>query len=363
MSDSQSLPRLATGRTPKYRFLCVILSSYYNLGIVIVPCRRRRFSTVAQDRLAFLVNSAFQLQPPQPATPRSSDAFDLNVPLPRTLSATGERHCTLVKDGWRIYSPSYAPPPRLDGHLTFALKHEGVDLAILKRLFAASGPSPIEAIVRAAPTGAYARRIWFLYEWLMDRRLGLPNADRGAYPLVVDPKRQYTVAAVNSSRHRIKNNLPGTSEFSPLVSAYRAAGPLDRLRPAVASTRGCGGGAPRPPGAGRRASAARRLPGRATLLKVSGRHRPASSAGATPSARRQAAAGRRRTVPAAAHRDRRRSLLTARFAHRGRLCRRTGPRDSATDPRPRKCQAGRPARTGRRPGRLRPPGRRASLTR
>ena len=76
---------------------------------------------------------------------------------------------------------------------------------------------PIEAIVRAAPTGAYARRIWFLYEWLMDRRLGLPNADRGAYPLVVDPKRQYAAAATNSSRHRVKNNLPGTPGFCPLV--------------------------------------------------------------------------------------------------------------------------------------------------
>ena len=133
------------------------------------------------------------------------------------LSATGERYRTLVKDGWRIYSPSYAPPPRLDGHLTFALKHEGVDLAVLKRLFAASGPAPIEAIVRAAPTGAYARRIWFLYEWLTDRRLDLPNADRGAYPLVVDPKRQYAAATVNSSRHRVKNNLPGTPGFCPLV--------------------------------------------------------------------------------------------------------------------------------------------------
>ena len=123
-----------------------------------------------------------------------------------------------MKDGWRIYSPSYAPPPRLDGHLTFALKHEGVDLAVLKRLFAASGPAPIEAIVKAAPTGAYARRIWFLYEWLTGRRLGLLNADRGAYPLVVDPKRQYTAATVNSPRHRVKNNLPGTPEFCPLVS-------------------------------------------------------------------------------------------------------------------------------------------------
>ena len=124
----------------------------------------------------------------------------------------------LAEGGWQIYSPRYAPPPSLKGHLTFALKHEGLDLAVLKRLFATSGPAPIEAMVKAAPTGAYARRIWFLYEWLTGQRLDLPDAGRGAYPLVVDPDRQYAAAAVTSSRHRVKNNLPGTPDFCPLVS-------------------------------------------------------------------------------------------------------------------------------------------------
>ena len=124
----------------------------------------------------------------------------------------------LSDGGWQILSPPYAPRPSLAGHLTFALKHEGLDLAVLKRLFVACGPEPIEALVKATPTGAYARRIWFLYEWLTGRRLGLPNADRGAYPLVVDPNRQYAAAAVYSPRHRVKNNLPGTPYFCPLVS-------------------------------------------------------------------------------------------------------------------------------------------------
>lgn len=146
------------------------------------------------------------------------DAFDLTVPLPRTLSAIGERHRLQVEGGWRIYSPRYAPAPSLAGHLTFALKHEGIDLAVLKRLYLASGPAPIEALVRAAPTGAYARRLWFLYEWLTGQRIDLPNASRGAYPLVVDPKRQYGAGAETSTRHRVKNNLPGTPGFCPLVS-------------------------------------------------------------------------------------------------------------------------------------------------
>ena len=83
-------------------------------------------------------------------------AYDLRVPLPRTLSATGTRHRVLEEGGWRIQSPRHAPQATLAGHLTFALKYEGLDLAVLKRLFAATGPAPIAALVRATPTGAYA---------------------------------------------------------------------------------------------------------------------------------------------------------------------------------------------------------------
>ena len=144
-------------------------------------------------------------------------AYGLRVPLPRILSATGERHKFIEKNGWRIYSPRHAPKASLEGHLTFALKHEGLDLAVLKHLFAVTGPEPVETLVRAKPTGAYARCIWFLYEWLTGRRLDLPSADRGAYVPVVDPDRQFSAFPEISRRHRVRNNLPGTPKFCPLV--------------------------------------------------------------------------------------------------------------------------------------------------
>lgn len=161
---------------------------------------------------------------PERATPAGYaaliKAYDLRVPLPRLLSATGERHRRIEDGGWRVYSPRYAPDASLEGHLTFALKQEGLDLCVLKHLFAASGPAPIENIVKASPTGAYARRFWFLYEWLSGTRLDLPNADRGAYAQVVDPDLQHAVEAETSRRHRVKNNLPGTPEFCPLVFRF-----------------------------------------------------------------------------------------------------------------------------------------------
>jgi len=158
---------------------------------------------------------------PEKATPAGYSALieacRLSVPLPRTLFAIGEHHRLREEGGWRIMTPRHAPRPTLAGHLTFALKYEGLDLAVLKRLFAVIGPRPIEEIVRDKPSGSYARRLWFLYEWLTGATLDLPDATAGNYVPVLDPKRQYAAAAVNVSRQRVKNNLPGTPEFCPLV--------------------------------------------------------------------------------------------------------------------------------------------------
>ncbi|MGY2930635.1 hypothetical protein ACVWZ6_000237 [Bradyrhizobium sp. GM6.1] len=75
---------------------------------------------------------------PEPAVPAGYaaliDTYKLAVPVPRTLSAIGARHRIIEQDGWRIYTPRHAPQASLEGHLTFALKNEGVDLSVLKRL-------------------------------------------------------------------------------------------------------------------------------------------------------------------------------------------------------------------------------------
>jgi len=50
------------------------------------------------------------------------------------------------QDGWRIYTPRHAPSPDLVGHLTFALKYEGLDLGVLKALFVAAGPTLMDRL-------------------------------------------------------------------------------------------------------------------------------------------------------------------------------------------------------------------------
>lgn len=145
------------------------------------------------------------------------NAYELAVPVPRTLAAIGPRHKVYETDGWRIFTPRHQPASALDAQLIFALRYEGLDLAVLKSLFRTTGPGPIAEIVRAAPTGSYARRIWFLYEWLLQEQLDLPDAAAGVYASVVDPERQWAVAGSSSTRHRVKNNLPGTPDFCPMI--------------------------------------------------------------------------------------------------------------------------------------------------
>lgn len=105
-------------------------------------------------------------------------------------------------------------------NLVFALKYEGVNLEVLKALFKGLAPSDIESFVRSAPLGTYSRRVWFLYEWLTNRRLNIEDLKTGNYVAVVDAELQFALPdhyAERLKRYKVLNNLVGTKEFCPLV--------------------------------------------------------------------------------------------------------------------------------------------------
>lgn len=154
--------------------------------------------------------------------------YTLEAPIPYTLCGIVRNHHPpvdpqftkggSVRVGWRLFSPRHYPGATAGDHLTFALKYEGIHLTILAALFCTVDRSVIEALVRATPTGAYSRRVWFLYEWLTGTRLNLPDAARGNYIPAVDPDRQYAVTGTRVSRYRVVNNLPGTPSFCPMIT-------------------------------------------------------------------------------------------------------------------------------------------------
>jgi len=103
-------------------------------------------------------------------------------------------------------------------HLAFALRHEAVDLGLLAALFRRpEAATAISSWVRRQPTGRHPRRAWFLYEWLTEEKLDLPPAPRVSTADVLDPERQFVISGQISSRHRVRDNLPGTRIFCPLV--------------------------------------------------------------------------------------------------------------------------------------------------
>ena len=143
--------------------------------------------------------------------------FKLNLPLPDRLAAISVKHHKYEKESWLVFTPKYKPEDTLAGHLTFAFKHEGIDLAVLNALFTVLPPSDIAEIIKGEPTGGYTRRLWFFYEWLREKKLDIPDATAGNYVDALDPKFQYAGASNVSRRHSVRNNLPGARNFCPLI--------------------------------------------------------------------------------------------------------------------------------------------------
>ncbi len=154
------------------------------------------------------------------------EGHELLVPAPDYLCAIGSKHKRYDKGRWHIFTPRHKPDDTLRGHLTFALKHEGIDLAVFKALFLLVEQEEIVNIVRLEPTGAYSRRIWFLYEWLCEKKLDIEDVKQGNFAEIINDALQYPGPSRDSKRHRVRNNLPGFREFCPLI---RRTEKLDQL--------------------------------------------------------------------------------------------------------------------------------------
>ena len=138
----------------------------------------------------------------------------------RTDSAIAKSRTTVREDGYvhEYYPPAARPADTLAGHLTFALKHEGVHLEFLARIFGVAPVADLEAWVAAEPTGQYARRAGFFYEYLTGRQLAFPGVVAGNYVAALNQDAYLTASqSANIPRWRVRDNLPGTRDYCPLV--------------------------------------------------------------------------------------------------------------------------------------------------
>ena len=116
------------------------------------------------------------------------------------------------------YPSALRPADTLQGHMTFALKREGVHLEFLSRLFDRLAPAELEQWITSEPSGQYARRAGFFYEWLTGRQLSFAGVSVGNYVDALDEDLYLTAAdSTNNPRWRVRDNLPGTRDYCPLV--------------------------------------------------------------------------------------------------------------------------------------------------
>ena len=128
-----------------------------------------------------------------------------------------------------IYSLQYWPGEKIGDHLEFALKYDGVSLSSLKVVFDAVTEGELVDYIKSKPTGKYARRIWFFYEFLTGLRLPIDDLSRGNYLEALEPDVYYTLRrGEKSRRHRIINNLLGPREFCPIVRQTAKLKEMDR---------------------------------------------------------------------------------------------------------------------------------------
>jgi len=119
----------------------------------------------------------------------------------------------------REYYPArYWPGESACEQLEFALKYDGINLAILFSVFKTMDEKELLQYLHAKPTGKYARRLWYLYEFLTDKKLPIDDLKQGNYVDLLENELYYTLETGKSiKRQRIRDNQLGNEHFCPTV--------------------------------------------------------------------------------------------------------------------------------------------------
>lgn len=118
------------------------------------------------------------------------------------------------------------------GHLEFALRHEGIELAVIAAAFERIEPAALAARLRETPNGEYIRRACFLWEWWSGRSLEAGIGVSARYVDLYSAERYVT--AQRPKRHagyRVNDNGLGDRRFCPTLRREAHPGPdfLERL--------------------------------------------------------------------------------------------------------------------------------------
>jgi Fic family protein len=146
--------------------------------------------------------------------------LDENAPLNeyRAVSNRMVKNNIQCDGKWKIHSHTYWPGDDIYFHLVFSLKYETINLLVLKKIFEKIKPSELVPFIIQSPGSSYSRKIWFLYEWLTDKELEIEEVKGVTFVKLLDEEKYFTLAGINSTRHKVINNMIGIKNFCFIVN-------------------------------------------------------------------------------------------------------------------------------------------------
>jgi len=146
--------------------------------------------------------------------------FHLKMPL-RELSCISEKRLAsqkIQKNNWTVFDLQLSVEENPYANLEFALKHETIDLLVIKSILKVLTQESLISYIQINPKRILSKKIWFLYEFLLDKQLPIDDLPVGKYDDLLDTKK-YIVKnhPIKSQRHKLNNNLLGTAKMCPII--------------------------------------------------------------------------------------------------------------------------------------------------
>ncbi len=115
------------------------------------------------------------------------------------------------------YPPHYAPASGTLPHVAFLIKYDDINLDFLTIVFRQIPMKEVVDFISTKPAGRYERIIGFLYEFLLNKTIPIPDLGKGNYIDLLDPEKYITGNIFKNTRWHINDNLLGTRNFCPIV--------------------------------------------------------------------------------------------------------------------------------------------------
>lgn len=138
---------------------------------------------------------------------------------PQRARLAAVQRITRLEDGALLVPQKVAPAPTLLQQALFAIRYEGVRLALLALALRRIPPAELVAWVQATPNSVYGRKLGYLWERFHGRPLpGLVQTGVAvAYAPLFDPAEHIVGPAQRDARWRIEFNGLGDLYFCPTV--------------------------------------------------------------------------------------------------------------------------------------------------